>query len=1123
MLTKNSSGTGAIVRTTGAKLTTPDIGAATATSITTAALSVTALSNGKIPYHVSDASGLADGPSKTDVDDAVTKKHAAVTIDGTSPLSLSTQAISLKNNAGSPAAVTAIDTDGTLAGNADTALATQKATKTYADLKLAKASNLSDVSSAATAFTNIKQSASTSATGVVELATVAEAVAGTDTSRAVTADGVAASAAVVSSNKGFAQAVNMTYAASGSSGIFIGDDADLDFGTEDFTLVWRGSLPDYTPSTDAVLMQKTDGTNGWLLQVDTTGVLQLLLNAEAARSSTVAPTVLDGTAHEFACVVTRETAAVAGSVVFYTDGLPLGASVAITAGAPTTVNNAVSLYVMGTSAARTDGACSFTAAFNRRLTAAEVLDLYRNGVKYADKWGSQTPVYTSDFSAGADSWNVASGATRTGNTDSINGSDNWLKVERTSGTGPAHISRSTITAYKSTSCMVTIYNDAGSSIEYFMFSIGGGNTYASSPFAVAAGAEVTSPLLPIVNGSQSASIYIMPCNAAGITVKVAEGVKWYIKNINVYQTGAVLALEPEGIESSAWKDSSDNALDATYPAAGSSFVRRTNTLSYTASAPLDMDAGNMSLVNDAAATITEVDTGVLANSDTVIPTSKAVLTAMAAASTHAQQHSITATADHTSTASEGYVLIGDANGLPVSGTNTDDEIAAAVTATHTQDTDTDLGTLGTKNPPIDADKAIYRDSTASDALVTSTWTQVKAFLKTYFDTVYLTGDVFYGSNYASLADALTAAEGGTLIIDSDFTTGTDEIPSTVSVEVKYGAVITVSTGATLTISGPFKAGPYQVFSCTGTGKVVFGAGAVTEVYAEWWGAVANDATDDYAAVQAAINAITDQEYTSGILRLLAGIYRISATLIVKRGCTITGSGRGRPHDATYEGTGTVLLCTANTTLLKVDQTVLSLNAYQNHFFRLSNLRLDISTTATSGAYGFDAGTTNGIMSVVTEVNIGAFYIGMYTNGARIWATHMFINNTVNDGVCYVTSDQIYLHAVIVVAAGNNGITCSGLYARVIECETFGCEGWGAKIHDGEIIGGYFNNDRLGEIYVYHASEYGLALNITGAVIQYAGKDPDGWFTTNTTAPAIKVETYSSNVGPVNISNVWIDE
>ena len=122
MQPSTSNGTGAIVRTTNAKLTTPDIGEATATSITTAALSVTALSNGKIPYHVSDASGLADGPTKTDVDSAVSLKHAALTIDGTSPLSLSGQAISLKNDAA--AAITEVDT-GTL-DNSTTKIPTNK-------------------------------------------------------------------------------------------------------------------------------------------------------------------------------------------------------------------------------------------------------------------------------------------------------------------------------------------------------------------------------------------------------------------------------------------------------------------------------------------------------------------------------------------------------------------------------------------------------------------------------------------------------------------------------------------------------------------------------------------------------------------------------------------------------------------------------------------------------------------------------------------------------------------------------------------------------------------------------------------------------------------------------------
>jgi hypothetical protein len=62
---------------------------------------------------------------------------------------------------------------------------------------------------------------------------------------------------------------------------------------------------------------------------------------------------------------------------------------------------------------------------------------------------------------------------------------------------------------------------------------------------------------------------------------------------------------------------------------------------------------------------------------------------------------------------------------------------SSIPATTTTTTTTNnLATITPKNPPIDADKVIYEDSTAGDALVTSTWLQVKAFLKTYFDTVY---------------------------------------------------------------------------------------------------------------------------------------------------------------------------------------------------------------------------------------------------------------------------------------------------------------------------------------------------------------------------------------------------
>lgn len=74
----------------------------------------------------------------------------------------------------------------------DTIDTTMKANSDATALKLAKASNLGDVADAPTAFANIKQAATTSATGVMELATDAEVQTGTDTVRAVVPSALAA-------------------------------------------------------------------------------------------------------------------------------------------------------------------------------------------------------------------------------------------------------------------------------------------------------------------------------------------------------------------------------------------------------------------------------------------------------------------------------------------------------------------------------------------------------------------------------------------------------------------------------------------------------------------------------------------------------------------------------------------------------------------------------------------------------------------------------------------------------------------------------------------------------------------------------------------------------------------
>ena len=99
----------------------------------------------------------------------------------------------------------------------------------------------------------------------------------------------------------------------------------------------------------------------------------------------------------------------------------------------------------------------------------------------------------------------------------------------------------------------------------------------------------------------------------------------------------------------------------------------------------------------------------------------------------------------------------------------------AISKKHSQNTDTALGAVGIKNPPVDADKSLYRDSAASDALVTSTWSQIKAFLKTYFDTIY-------GAD--AVPDATETVKGKVeLATDAETAIGTDTTRTTTPANV----------------------------------------------------------------------------------------------------------------------------------------------------------------------------------------------------------------------------------------------------------------------------------------------------------------------------------------------------
>lgn len=110
------------------------------------------------------------------------------------------------------------------------------------------------------------------------------------------------------------------------------------------------------------------------------------------------------------------------------------------------------------------------------------------------------------------------------------------------------------------------------------------------------------------------------------------------------------------------------------------------------------------------------------------------------------------------------------------------------------------------------------------------------------------------------------------IVEGTYAISADKTVSTY-VRVPKGVTFAVATGKTLTFTGGFEAGAYQVFS--GAGTVSFAGSGTHKVYAEWWGATRDGSTDDATALQAALTAAEGRT-----LELLAGTYASSTDLEV---------------------------------------------------------------------------------------------------------------------------------------------------------------------------------------------------------------------------------------------------
>jgi len=159
------------------------------------------------------------------------------------------------------------------------------------------------------------------------------------------------------------------------------------------------------------------------------------------------------------------------------------------------------------------------------------------------------------------------------------------------------------------------------------------------------------------------------------------------------------------------------------------------------------------------------------------------------------------------------------------------------------------------------------------------------------DRFYLVND---DHGYATTQAEMSAINAiGSEIVIRQAITLTSALTLTAPLRIEEGGSIV--TGAyLLTINGPFKAGMSQCFS-TQLSKVAFGAGSCEKIYPQWFGAVADGATDSDDYINFALSSLVN----GGTLSFPTGSYVANSTLSI-----ITSNVKIEGNDSTISFTST---------------------------------------------------------------------------------------------------------------------------------------------------------------------------------------------------------------------------
>lgn len=223
---------------------------------------------------------------------------------------------------------------------------------------------------------------------------------------------------------------------------------------------------------------------------------------------------------------------------------------------------------------------------------------------------------------------------------------------------------------------------------------------------------------------------------------------------------------------------------------------------------------------------------------------------------------------------------------------------------------------GFGNPPSDAASAhggaTYRNMTTGELWRSNGTAWILAGdrnLKTYSVREYSVYAGMTKEQAFTFLAAFYSGRGGFILLDTtvNITASTTVTPD---IHIVRNGLFNISNTFTLTINGALQAPPrQQIFNTNSSGNVAFGQKAVTAVLPYWFGAVADNSTDCYPAIQKAV----DVAIASSIKRVqfFEGYHNISKGILIRHPSTTTTLEflGVKSYDA---ANGTVLLCTDST-------------------------------------------------------------------------------------------------------------------------------------------------------------------------------------------------------------------